>query len=277
MPLTRFKLTAIQDGGISTQKLADGAISTAKLADSSVNSAKIGTDVIVAEDLAANSITVSELTDGAVSTAKIADDAVTESKVADSAITNDKILTGTMSPQKLEYRDYFRFRLTSAVTGLTDATEYVVPFNTSGTVDFDSTSGFSGDANNTWTPSLSTFSETQFWIFGISAAFDTNNAEALRDVSVGVQQSTDGGSTWTDVFHNAQRYYDGASDQEGATLTATYMLTMSPTANHRYRMLVYVNTDGTTWDLDAAGSQLTSGSPSFDDNSVTYWWGIRVY
>ena len=75
-----------------------------------------------------------------------------------------------MSPQKLEYRDYFRFRITTAKTGLSDNVEYVVPFNTNGTVDFDSTSGFSNDANNTWTPAVSTFSETQFWkFFGISS------------------------------------------------------------------------------------------------------------
>ena len=33
MPLTRIKLTAIADGGISTAKLADDSITNAKLAD----------------------------------------------------------------------------------------------------------------------------------------------------------------------------------------------------------------------------------------------------
>src|SRR5210317_558352 len=40
MPLTRFKLSAIEDGGIATADLADGAVTTAKLADSAVTSVK---------------------------------------------------------------------------------------------------------------------------------------------------------------------------------------------------------------------------------------------
>lgn len=239
----------------------DGSISTAKIANDAVNAAKIAA--------------------GAVGTDEIADGTVTSAEIANDAVINDKILTGTMSPQKLEYRDYFRFRITTAKTGLTDNTEYVTPFNTNGTVDFDSTSGFSNDANNTWTPALSTFSETQFWLFGISAGFDTNNNEALRDAVVGVQQSTDGGSTWYDLFHNATRTYDTTGDDsEGTTLTATYLHNINPTANHRYRMMVFANTDQahtSTWDLNAAGSGIIGGTTSIDDNSITYWWGLRVY
>jgi len=242
-----------------------------------ITSQMIGTDVIVAEDLAANSVTVSEIADGAVTTAKILDSNITTAKIANSAITHDKIAATTIGSNRLEFRDYFRFRITTSVLNLSDAAEYTVPFDTNGNVDFDSNSGFSGDANNTWTPPPSTFSETQFWIFGISAGFDTDNAEALRDCSVGIQQSTDGGSTWSDLFVNTQRYYDGTSDQDGATLSSTYMHPLLPTADYRYRMMVYVNTDGTTWDLNSAGSGISGGSHSFDDNSVTYWWGIRVY
>ena len=40
MPLTRFKLSAIEDGGIATADLADGAVTTAKLADSAVTLTK---------------------------------------------------------------------------------------------------------------------------------------------------------------------------------------------------------------------------------------------
>ena len=81
MPLTRFKLSAIADGGIVTAKLADSAVTTVKVADSAVNSAKIGVDVIAAEDLANNSVTVAELANSAVTTAKINDGAVTSAKL----------------------------------------------------------------------------------------------------------------------------------------------------------------------------------------------------
>ena len=242
-----------------------------------ITSQMIGTDVIVAEDLAANSVTVSEIADGAVTTAKILDSNITTAKIANSAITNDKIAAFTIGSQKLEFRDYFRFRINSAVANLSDNTEYVVPFNTNGVVDYDSNSGFSGDANNTWTPPLSTHGETQFWIFGISAGIDGDGTGTLRDASVGIQQSTSAGAGWTDLFVNTQRFYDGSQDQEGSTLSSTYMHAIVPTADYRYRMMVHANTDATTWDLEAGGSQIQGGSASFDDNSLSWWWGIRVY
>ena len=124
--------------------MAIDTIGTNAITNDAINAAKIAAGAVDAD--------ITAIPDGSVTAAKIANDAV----------TNDKILTGTMSPQKLEYRDYFRFRITTAKTGLSDNVEYVVPFNTNGTVDFDSTSGFSNDANNTWTPAVSTFSETQF-------------------------------------------------------------------------------------------------------------------
>ena len=47
MPLTRFKLSAIEDGGIATADLADGAITTAKIADSAVTSVKTRTYLLI--------------------------------------------------------------------------------------------------------------------------------------------------------------------------------------------------------------------------------------
>ena len=41
MPLTKFKLSSIADGGITTAKLADNSVATAKLADNSVATAKL--------------------------------------------------------------------------------------------------------------------------------------------------------------------------------------------------------------------------------------------
>jgi hypothetical protein len=252
--------------------MAIDTIGTNAITNDAVTAAKIPAGAVDAD--------ITAIPDGSVTAAKIANDAVTATKIATDSVTNDKILAGTMSPLKLEYRDYFRFRITSQKTGLSDNVEYVIPFNTNGVVDFDSTSGFSNDANNTWTPAVSTFSETQFWLFGISAGFDTNNTEAIRDAVIGVQQSTDGGSTWSDVFHNAQRFYDGSADQEGATLTATYLHSFTPTANYRYRMMMYVNTNqtnSTTWDLNYTGAGIIGGGNTFDDNSLSWWWGLRVY
>ena len=42
MPLTRLKLSAIADGGITTAELLDGTVATADIADGAVTGAKIG-------------------------------------------------------------------------------------------------------------------------------------------------------------------------------------------------------------------------------------------
>lgn len=59
-------LPVIEDGSITSEKLADGAVTTPKLADAAVAAAKIA--------------------DAAVATAKLADSAVTTDKIADMAV-----------------------------------------------------------------------------------------------------------------------------------------------------------------------------------------------
>ena len=84
----------IDDGSISTAKIADAGVTTAKLADSSVTTAKIADDAV----------TSAKVPDGSISTAKLADDGVTSAKIAASAVTNaeiaaNTILTGNIASQ----------------------------------------------------------------------------------------------------------------------------------------------------------------------------------
>lgn len=79
-------VAAIYDkGGIGTEDILDGAITAEKLVDSLVYSVEDG------------SITTAKLADKAVTTAKIADIAVTTAKLADEAVTADKIASALKS------------------------------------------------------------------------------------------------------------------------------------------------------------------------------------
>lgn len=74
----------IEDGSVTTDKLADDAVTTAKIDDGAVTLAKLGSDVPVG------------IADGAVTTAKLGAEAVTTAKIADGAVTADKIASGVI-------------------------------------------------------------------------------------------------------------------------------------------------------------------------------------
>ena len=77
---------SLEDGAVTTQKLADRAVTDAKLADGAVTTPKI----------ADKSVTDAKLADGAVTTPKIADKSVTDAKLADGAVYGSKIKVGGM-------------------------------------------------------------------------------------------------------------------------------------------------------------------------------------
>lgn len=92
---------SLDDGGISTAKVADlaitndkiaaDAITNAKLADDAVDTANIVTSAVGTNEVAVNAITSSRLNTDAVETDKITDSAVTGAKIADTTITPAKL------------------------------------------------------------------------------------------------------------------------------------------------------------------------------------------
>lgn len=72
----------VDDGAITTAKLADGAVTTAKMADGAVAGAKI--------------------TDGAVTNAKLADSSILTANIGDGAITTPKFADGSVTAAKIE-------------------------------------------------------------------------------------------------------------------------------------------------------------------------------
>lgn len=101
----------IEDGSITTAKLADNAVTTAKLSNSSVTSAKIVDGTIMAADIAnstitggkiaTNTITATNIAASAVGTSEIAANAVTTAKIADSNVTSAKIASSAVTLTKL--------------------------------------------------------------------------------------------------------------------------------------------------------------------------------
>lgn len=77
---------SLEDGAVTTQKLADRAVTDAKLADGAVTTSKIGNAAVTDDKLA----------DSAVTTSKIDNAAVTDDKLADGAVYGSKIKVGGM-------------------------------------------------------------------------------------------------------------------------------------------------------------------------------------
>jgi hypothetical protein len=72
-------------------QVEDGEITTAKLASSAVTAAKIASDAVTTAKILDSNVTTAKINDSAVTTAKIADSAITSAKIADDTIVNADI------------------------------------------------------------------------------------------------------------------------------------------------------------------------------------------
>ena len=115
----------IDNGAVTSAKIADGTIATADLSGGSVTTAKIA-------DL---NVTEGKIAASAVTTAKIKDANVTTAKVADGAITTAKIANGTILEEDLS--DAVKTKLNATVQTFNPASatagKYVTNFTKSGT------------------------------------------------------------------------------------------------------------------------------------------------
>ena len=102
---------SLDDGSVTTAKLADGSVTTPKLADDAVTGAKIADNTIHGGALIDGTIptgkigdsqvTGAKLSSNAVSTGKIANDAVTQAKIADDAVGTNQIADGAVNAARL--------------------------------------------------------------------------------------------------------------------------------------------------------------------------------
>jgi hypothetical protein len=81
----------IQDGSITTTKLANDAINTSKIIDGAVTNA----------DLADDAVSSIKISDGSISNADLADDAVSSIKILDGSISSDDLATGAVASNNI--------------------------------------------------------------------------------------------------------------------------------------------------------------------------------
>ena len=109
----------LSENAVTTSKIADGEVTTDKIADGAITAAKLGSGVspgggsggggtgtvgngsITTIKLATAAVTDVKIASGAVTTDKIADGAVTTNKIADGAVTTNKIADGDITTNKL--------------------------------------------------------------------------------------------------------------------------------------------------------------------------------
>lgn len=91
----------LQDGAVTTPKLAANAVTAEKLADNSVDSNAIQSGAVVSGKLAANSILADNIQSLQVTEGKIGNEAVTTTKLGSLAVTEAKLATGAVTGSKI--------------------------------------------------------------------------------------------------------------------------------------------------------------------------------
>lgn len=101
IPVNSITSTYLQDGSVTTSKLAANAVTAEKLADSSVDSAAIQSAAVTFGKLGANSVVSANIQDLQITEAKLANEAVTTNKLGSLSVTDAKIGTGAVTGSKI--------------------------------------------------------------------------------------------------------------------------------------------------------------------------------
>jgi hypothetical protein len=100
--LGAFDPLVLNDGDVTTPKLADGAVTAAKIATLAVNSARLAANAVTSEKLADGAVTEDKIAAAAVTSGKIATNAVSSAKIADEAVTSAKIPDAAITLAKIQ-------------------------------------------------------------------------------------------------------------------------------------------------------------------------------
>lgn len=209
IPVNSITSAYLQDGSVTTIKLAANAVTAEKLADSSVDSAaiqsaavtfgKLGSNAIVSVNIQDLQITEAKLANEAVTTgklgplsvtdAKIGTGAVTGSKIASDSITYDKLQRGSTAPGVFAASAAQNRYMNIAPSGaLTLANVSSIPVGTPTTdVSFQSTTGNDGyTAVNLRTPTNARDAATKGYVDSKVAATVSSSTDAdLTDFAIG--------------------------------------------------------------------------------------------
>jgi hypothetical protein len=91
----------LEDGSVTSGKLASGSVGTVKIADSGVTNAKLAANSVDSVQLVASGVVAGKLATDAVVTINIADSAITGAKIAAAAVSGVHIVDGSITQSKL--------------------------------------------------------------------------------------------------------------------------------------------------------------------------------
>lgn len=91
----------LEDGSVTSGKLASGSVSTVKIVDSGVTNAKLAANSVDSVQLVASGVVAGKLATDAVVTINIADSAITGAKIAAAAVSGVHIVDGSITQSKL--------------------------------------------------------------------------------------------------------------------------------------------------------------------------------
>ena len=134
---------------------------------------------------------------------------------------------------------------------LTDNTTHVLQFGSSYN---DTKSGWTSGSSNYYT-----IQETGYFLITSQAVITSNNSNSLREWVLGVEQSTDSGSSWSVLLVNGGRG-GGTNETDTDTITPSLTLMHYLAAGTQIRVRVWANTDGGTWQVDEDLSDPLSGT-----------------
>lgn len=129
---------ALNDGAVTSAKLATGAVETTNIADANVTTAKIADGAVTSVKLASNAVITASITDANVTTAKIADSNVTTDKIADGAVTNAKLGDSSITAGKLGSNSVITAKLDDGAVTTAKLDDKAV---TAGKIDFTTLTG----------------------------------------------------------------------------------------------------------------------------------------
>lgn len=95
------KTTNVNDGAVTTAKIADSAVTAGKLDSNAVTTQKIADSAVTADKLGSSAVTTAKINDGAVTADKLGSSAVTTGKINDGAVTNGKLADGAVTEGKI--------------------------------------------------------------------------------------------------------------------------------------------------------------------------------
>ena len=152
--------------------------------------------------------------------------------------------------------------------------------NSTHTVQFGSTYD---DTKSGWTSGADNYyeiQETGYFLITTQAVLTSNDTNSLRDWALGIEQSTDNGSSYSLLMNNGGRG-GGTDSTDTDTVTPSVTIVQYLSAGTRIRVRAHCNTDGGTWQVDEDLGDATGGNDyggsGFDNQKGTRLFIMRLF